>query len=165
MKPLLVVYYSRTGYTRRVAQSLAHAGAADIEELLPLRGYAGQWGYVRAALDALLRRKPALAPLRYRPEEYETVLVGVPVWTGRPAAPVRTFVAEYGSRCRRLAAFCTMGGRGGEAVLDTLADLAGKPLLARLVLNDREIDAGAGLANAPASQGLLQGLAIAARQP
>lgn len=165
MKPLLLVYYSRSGYTRRVAQALAHAGAADIEELQPLRGYAGHWGYVRAAFDALLHRKPALAPLRHRPEEYETVLVGVPVWVGRPAAPVRSFVAEYGPHCRRLAAFCTMGGSGGPAVLDALSDLAGKPLLARLVLNDREIDAGAGLADAPASQGLLQGLAIAARQP
>lgn len=159
MKPMLLVYYSRSGYTRRVAQALALASGADLEELRPVRDYAGPWGYLRAAGAALLRHRPALQPLRHRPADYATVLVGLPVWAGRIAAPVRSFVAEHGAACRRLGAFCTMGGRGGEAALDALARLAGQPLVARLVLTDREIEAGAGMADAPASKTLLQGLA------
>jgi flavodoxin len=33
MKPALVVYFSRTGYTQRVAEHIAHAVGADCEPI------------------------------------------------------------------------------------------------------------------------------------
>ena len=62
-----------------------------------------------------------------------------PVWAGRLSSPMRSYIHANAGRFRRLAAFCTMGGSGGETVLDEVAALCGKPLVARLVLSDTEI--------------------------
>jgi flavodoxin len=142
MNPYLIVYYSRSGYTRRVAEAIAASCAADVEALRPLRDYQGVGGYLRAALDTLRLRTPELQPLTHDPSAYQLVLLGTPVWGGHIPAPVYSFVSHHGAQCRRLAAFCTMGGSGGEKVLDTIAELAGKPLAGRLVLTDGDIDAG-----------------------
>jgi hypothetical protein len=158
VKPLLIVFYSRSGYTRRGAQALAQESHADIEEIRPLRDYPGPRGIARAIFDTLLRRQPALEPLRHCPADYQTVLIGTPVWAGRIAPPVRSFVATYAAGCRRLAAFCTMGGKDGGTVLDALSALAGKPLAWRTALSDAEIDAGMHLNRAPGGKGCLQGL-------
>jgi flavodoxin len=158
MRDLLIVYYSRSGYTRRVAQALATDGHADIEEIHPIRRYAGPMGLARAIWDTLLYRQPALEPMRYCPADYQTVLIGGPVWVGRMAPPVRSFVTTWAQGCNRLAAFCTMGGRGGDEVLDAVAALAGGPLAWRAVLSDAEIDAGAHLDRAPGCKGSTRGL-------
>jgi flavodoxin len=156
MKPLLIVYYSRSGHTRRVAQAFARASHADLEEILPIRDYSGSAGMFRALADTLLRRQPDLEPLHHCPADYQTVLIGGPTWAGRMSAPVRTFVATYGTGCQRLAAFCTMGGHGGDAALDALSRLARKPLAWRVVLTNPEIDAGAYLDCRPGSKGCLR---------
>lgn len=165
MKPLLVVYYSRSGYTRRAAVALADAARADIEEIRPLHDYQGPVGAIRAACDALLHRRPPIAPPRHLPADYETVLIGGPVWAGRMAAPVRSFAASLGPDCRRLAAFCTMGGRNGDAVLDALARLAGRPLAWRAAWSDADIDAGAHLACVRGDSGRLAELLAGAQAP
>lgn len=158
MKPLLIVYYSRSGYTRRVAQALADSGHADLEELRPIRDYPGTAGIIRALWDTLLNRQPALEPLHHCPADYQTVLIGGPIWAGRMAAPVRSFVATYGQGCKRLASFCTMAGSGGDAVFDAIARLAGKPLVWRAALSDSDIERGAHLDHRPGSKGCLNGL-------
>ncbi|TWI46802.1 flavodoxin-like protein [Pseudoduganella flava] len=150
MNPYLIVYFSRSGYTRRVAEAIAAGCAADIEELRPLRDYQGIGGYLRAALDTLRLRTPELQPLTHDPSAYQLVLVGTPVWAGHVPAPVYSFLSHHGAQCRRLAAFCTMGGSGGDKVLDKIAELAGKPLAGRLVLTDRDIEAGKLQSQAPA---------------
>ncbi len=158
MKPLLIVYYSRSGYTRRVAHALAAAGHADLEEIRPIRDYPGTAGIIRALRDTLLRREPALEPLHHCPADYQTVLIGGPVWAGRMAAPVRSFVATYGQGCQRLASFCTMAGSGGDAVFDAIARLAGKPLVWRAALSDPDIERGAHLDNGLGGKGCVKGL-------
>lgn len=150
MNPCLIVYYSRSGYTRRVAQALANGCAADVEELRPVRDYTGVLGYLRAAADTLRLRTPLLEPLQHDPSAYQLVVVGTPVWAGRIPAPVYTFLSEHAARCRHLAAFSTMGGQGADKVLDAMAELAGKPLAGRLVLTDREVDAGDYVERGPA---------------
>jgi flavodoxin len=158
MKPLLIVYYSRSGYTRQVAASMADAGQADLEEIRPLSEYRGTAGILRALRDTLLRREPGLEPLQHSPADYRTVLVGGPIWAGRIAAPVRSFVATYGPGCQRLAAFCTMGGQQGNAALNALERSAGRPLAWRAALSDADIKAGAYLDWTGPGTGFLAGL-------
>jgi flavodoxin len=49
MRRILVVYYSRTGYTRTLARTIAAAVKADVETLAGGRERHGLWGYRRCA--------------------------------------------------------------------------------------------------------------------
>jgi len=141
MKSCLVIYYSRTGITQEVARRVASACACDVEPIREERTRRGVPGYLRCGYEALARKSPAIMPIARNPGDYPLVILGTPVWAGRLSSPMRSYLEANKARLRQVAAFCTMGGSGGDKVLDEIAALCGKPLLARMVLTDHEIEA------------------------
>jgi hypothetical protein len=135
----LVVYYSRTGYTRRVAESLARRLNADLEPI-DAAPRPGVLGYLRCSLESLLKLQTAIRAPRHDPAAYGLVLVGGPVWFWGLSSPVRTWLQMRRRRLPQVAFFCTMGGSGAQHVFDTMAAVAGKRPLATLALTDRDID-------------------------
>jgi flavodoxin len=139
MKSCLVVYYSRTGITQEVAQRIAAGCACDIEPIRDMLPRDGVPGYLRCCYEAFARKTPPIAPIARNPGDYELVILGAPVWVGRLSSPMRSFIRANAARLPQVAAFCTMGGSGGDRALDEIAALCGKPLVARMALADREI--------------------------
>lgn len=120
---VLIAFYSMGGNTRRIAEEIRAATGADIEEIGEAHPRRGAVGLLRAMFDATLRRKPRILAIGHDPANYDLLLLGGPVWAGRMAAPVRTYAQQYGSRARRIAFFCTEGGRGAETAFTDLERL------------------------------------------
>jgi flavodoxin len=113
----LVVYYSRSGNTKRVAEMMARELKADLQELVDKRGRGGLLGFLRAGRDAMKKRITELEPLSQSPNDYDLILVGTPVWTSNPAPAVRAFLQSHDLSGKKVALFCTMSARGGEEAL------------------------------------------------
>jgi flavodoxin len=134
----LVVYYSRTGHTRTIAEALAPALGADVEELRDPTERRGVLGYLRSGLEATLG---VLAPIdapEHDPSSYDLVVIGGPVWGGVPS-PIRTYLWLERARLPRTAFFVTYGGFGAESVLEQMGALAGKKPVATLAVREREM--------------------------
>jgi flavodoxin len=141
MAKVLVVYYSRTGYTRRVAGEIAAQCGADVEEIRDSVARSGILGYLRCGREAMRRQQPVIAAATRNPAGYDLVVVGTPVWAGTLASPVRSWLSAHSAEITRVAFFCTQGGSGQAKVLAELAALC-KPPVATLALTDSEIDRG-----------------------
>jgi len=157
MKRMLVVYYSRTGHVRKVAEAIAGACAADLEPIREERSRSGLFGWIRSVREVRRGICPALLPPEHDVSVYELVVLGCPVWASRVASPMRSFLANQAGRLPEIALFCTMGGRGGDQVLGELASLCGKAPLATMAVRDAEI--GGDLAAKVA--GFIEALALA----
>jgi flavodoxin len=142
MKRILVVCYSRTGHTRRVAEAIAQHCDADVDWIKDRDARQGPIGYLRSLWQAVFHRKPWIRPARRNVADYSLVIVGTPVWAWNIASPVRSYLHRYGDRCRRVAFFCTYGGAGADKVLDNLQALSGKRAVATLALSQRLVDKG-----------------------
>jgi flavodoxin len=142
MKNCLLVFYSCTGYTRRVAEQIAKRIQCDICDIRERHPRSGLSGYLRSAFEALTGREPALQECGYDPSRYALVILGTPVWGGRVASPVRAFLSHHPLREARMATFCTYGGSGAEKALDSLIRLVGQAPVSRLALTNGEIDSG-----------------------
>jgi menaquinone-dependent protoporphyrinogen IX oxidase len=142
MAKTLIVYHSRSGYTRRVASALARRLRADVEEIRDIRPVDGPIGYAICALEAVLGITPALRRSRRDIASYDAIVVGTPVWFWSLSSPVRTWLAEHRLGRKRVAFFCTMGGAGGERVLAAMAELARARPVATLTMTDAEVDSG-----------------------
>lgn len=143
MRRILVVYYSRTGYTRALAGELVAALDADVDQLDDGRDRCGVWGYLRCAREALKKRTVQLLPPAYDPAQYDVVVLGTPVWAANVSSPLRSYVTAHKTRLRQVAFFCTQGGSGAAKVFRDLAELCGQAPVATLVLDDREINSHA----------------------
>lgn len=112
----LIVYYSRSGTTGRIARQLAHQLAADIDEIRVESNRMSAGGYLRCLLEAIAKGLPSMQT-RHDPRDYDRVIIGTPVWAGTVASPVRSYLCLHHGKLPKLSFFATMGGRGAEAVL------------------------------------------------
>jgi flavodoxin-like protein len=142
MSRILITYYSRSGYTRRVAESLGQLLDARVTTIEERRSRDGVFGYLRSAWDALRYRDADIAAPSVEPGHFDLVLIGTPVWASHPSSPARTFARRQRGRIKRVAFFCTLGGSGANAALDELQQVLGLAPLATLALTDKEIDSG-----------------------
>lgn len=135
---ILVVFYSRTGTTRRAASALAAMLAADVEEIILTQGRSGQFGYLRSLIEAI-NRKPAdiVAPKR-DPAAYDLVVIGSPVWAGCVSSPVRAYLDANQRRLPQVAFFCSFAQRGAESALAQMRMLARQAPLAECRVTPRE---------------------------
>jgi multimeric flavodoxin WrbA len=93
---VLVVYYSLTGNTARVARDVARRTGGDIESIRDSGYGVGFTGYIKAAIDAVRGASSQPGPLARNPRDYALTIVGTPVWVGHMTPPVRGWL----QRCR-----------------------------------------------------------------
>lgn len=136
---ILLVYYSRSGRTRSLAEHIAAQCGADIEEIVDSVGRRGVLGYLRSLFEALLRIPAPIELNRRSPRKYDTVIVGSPVWAGQVPSPVRSYLRRNRGRFRRVAFFCSHRGSGYHRMLHQLAVLSGRNPVATLALAEADV--------------------------
>ena len=120
----LVVYFSAQGHTKGVAQRIANNLGADIFELVPANEYTSDdldWTDSNSRVtqeyeDESLRNIELVSSTVDNWEEYDTVLIGYPIWWGIAAWPVDTFVKANDFNGKTVIPFCTSSSSGlGES--------------------------------------------------
>ena len=139
MKNILIVYYSRTGMTKKVADNLKEKLAADIEEVKDITGRSGAKGYFLAGRDATLRRLTKIEPIKTIPTNYDLVIIGTPIWSWNVSVPIRTYITEQKNNFKAVAFFCTMGGSGDQRAFREMGEIIGKDPQATLALKTIEV--------------------------
>lgn len=135
----LVVYFSRTGHTRQVAQEVAQLCHADLEEIRELTPRTGVWAYWRSGWQVLAHAEPPIRAPEKDPAGYDLVVIGTPIWIGQPAPPVRSYARLQASKFKRVAFFCTEGGSGERRAFDAMSRWCGKAPVATLAVLEKQL--------------------------
>lgn len=117
---ILVVYYSASGTTKRVATAIADATGADLYEITPVEPYTSDdlnWTNSSSRIsrehdDESLRdiALTEITPTDW--DSYDTVLIGYPIWWGIAAWPVDNFVKGNDFTGKTVIPFCTSSSSG-----------------------------------------------------
>jgi flavodoxin len=135
----LVVYYSRSGVTKKVGEAIAAALKCDAEEIVDTRDRSGALGYANAGKDAMFKRMTDIKPLQHNPAQYNVVIIGTPVWAWTMTPAVRTLITNYKPHLKNVAFFCTQGGSGNEGTFQAMDRLCDQRPLATLMLLQKEV--------------------------
>ena len=139
----LMVYYSRTGNTRRVADAVVEcmrdSAEVDVEELIDRRNRRGIGGSIGAGKDAMFKRPTEIDPVKADVASYDVVLIGTPVWAFTMCPAVRTFLAEHARQVKQTVFFLTTGGSGIERTLKHMQEMCRKDPLATLAVTEKEL--------------------------
>jgi flavodoxin len=139
---VLVIVYSYTGTSRRVAELLrAQHGwpVAHIHDARPRSGVLGGW---RCVLDAMLRRQPEIRYDGPPPSDYDAVVLVSPIWLLQLAGPMRSFVARQHRRLRKVAVLSVMGGEGEPDAAAEIGELLGRAPVLSAAVTRREVNNG-----------------------
>lgn len=107
----LVVYYSRTGNARFVAQTIAAEVGADVEEVIDLKKRSGVFGFLTGGSDARRGKKTEIGAVTKSPADYDLIVVGTPVWAGRPVPAITSYLKKNDLSGKKTAIFLTQGGK------------------------------------------------------
>jgi len=134
----LIVYYSRTGHTRKVAEDIAKELQCDTEEILDTVNRSGPIGWVNSGRHASQGAMTKLQPLKNDPSLYDIVIIGSPVWAAHVSTPVRTYLAENKDKLKKVAFFITLGNIGDETTFKDMEAICGKTPAATLAVRMKE---------------------------
>lgn len=130
---VLVVYYSASGNTARVAKDIADAAGADIFEITPTEPYTSDdldWTnedsrVSREHEDESLRDVPLTTTEVENWAEYDTVFIGYPIWWAIAAWPVDNFIKNNDFTGKTVIPFATSASSGMGQSGELLSDMAG----------------------------------------
>lgn len=117
MKALVAYFSAESGRTANVAKSLAAAIGADLFEIKPEKPYtSSDLNYMnplaRCNREHITKKQVPVSGRVENFAEYDTVLIGFPIWYGCAPNVVNTFCKEYDFTGKKVAAFATSGGSG-----------------------------------------------------
>ncbi|MEN6553549.1 MAG: flavodoxin [Methanobacterium sp.] len=118
----IILYYSRTKKTARVANTLAKEVSADIVEIEDLKKRSGPLNYINASVDAMRENKTNIKPQTVDLSEYGLVYIGTPVWAGKPAPAIITLIDKCDFQGKDVILFATLGGSGGRNTIERMKE-------------------------------------------
>ena len=123
---MLVLYYSQTGNTKALANEIATKLGADIEEIVAVNPYDGDF---QATIERCKQEHeqgdiPDIQPIKADLASYDIVFIGFPVWFGTYAPPVQKFLLGADLSGKKVVPFCTFGSGGLESSVNDLKQAA-----------------------------------------
>lgn len=94
-KDTLVVYFSRLGYTRKIAYEEANKSGAEIYELKTKERTDGTLGFWWSGRYAMHKWGMKIEDISIDLKTYSNVIIVSPIWAGSISAPIREFCYKY----------------------------------------------------------------------
>jgi flavodoxin len=121
---MLVLYYSQTSNTKAVAQEIATKLGADMEEIVSVNPYDGDF---QATIERCIQEReegviPEIQPVKADLAKYDVIFLGYPIWFGTYAPPVVTFLNQVDLSGKKIVPFCTFGSGGLDSSVRDLAE-------------------------------------------
>lgn len=138
-KKILVVYYSHSGNTERVAKDIAARLNADIEKITDKKDRSGFFGAMRAGKDATFGKLTTIGAMQKDPADYDLTIMGTPTWSWSMTPAIRTYISMCKDKFKQVAFFTTAGGTKPDKIVAKMERLAGKKAVAFTGFNQGEL--------------------------
>lgn len=120
----LILYFSQSGNTQKVANFIHEAVGGDIVRLETVKTYSDSYNDLldEAQEEQRNNARPELKTKIDNIEEYSTIFLGYPNWWGDMPMPLYTFLEEYDLSGKTIAPFVTSGGSGFSNTISTIRE-------------------------------------------
>jgi len=124
----LVVYYSRTGNTKKVAEIIANKLEADIDEIIDTKERKGFIGAITSLKDSF----GAETDIAFKkdPSKYDLVIIGTPIWMYTITPAVKAYLKR---KFKKVAFFCTCNSDRRIDAFKDMEKLVGRPIATLIV--------------------------------
>ena len=116
----IILYYSDSGKTKAIAESLAFNLKCDLCQIKDLKDRKGFTNRLTSTIDAFRESKTKIYPPSLDLGEYDTVYIGTPVWANNPTPAIITLIDSYRLRGKDIVLFTTASSSDGEAALEKM---------------------------------------------
>lgn len=141
-KEILIVYYSRTGKTKKVAEKLMEEFDCDIEEIYDRTSRKGLFGFIKSGYHAKKGKMTAITGEIKDVSDYKTVIICTPVWAGHVCSAIRTYIMLNKDKLKNVAFLSTSGGAKRSSVFSDMQELCLIEPLTKVSISGKDINKG-----------------------
>lgn len=142
MNKTLVAYFSASGTTRKIAEMIAEVGDFSLYEITPKELYTSDdlnWMNKKSRSSVEMSNKkirPEITDTDVHIKEYDTIILGFPIWWYVAPTIVNTFLEKYDFSGKKIVLFATSGGSGfGNTVKELKPSAPGAEIVEGKLLN------------------------------
>ena len=142
MNKTLVAYLSASGTTRKIAEMIAEVGDFSLYEITPKELYTSDdlnWMNKKSRSSVEMSNKkirPEITDTDAHIKEYDTIILGFPIWWYVAPTIVNTFLEKYDFSGKKIVLFATSGGSGfGNTVKELKPSAPGAEIVEGKLLN------------------------------
>lgn len=112
----LVVFYSYTGHTKMIAESIQRKLNCDILEIKPVKPYSTDYQTVvdEEQNNSSVGKTPDIQKIDKNLNDYDEIIIGTPVWWYTIAPVIRTFLTQNDLSNKTIKPFATNAGWLGQ---------------------------------------------------
>lgn len=149
MSKILISYFSASGVTKNVAEKISSIVNGDLFEIEPVNKYTSadlDWTNKQSRSSIEMNDKSSRPKIKDKVgniNDYDTVLIGFPVWWYTAPTIINTFIEENNLENKKVYIFATSGGSGVDGSLNDLKSaypninfVSGKRLSSNVSEND-----------------------------
>ncbi len=143
MAKAIVIYYTRTGTTRKFAEALANAFGASVVEIKDKKKRLGFFNWFRSGRDAYREFLTDIEPKTVDISGMDLVLFGTPVWAGKSSPAINTIISNLDLSGKKVVNFTTSGGENNDkafALMDKHATAKGGSVIGHTMVRARQIE-------------------------
>lgn len=139
MKALLV-YYSRTGRTKKIADKIQSELNCETEKIQDIKNREGILGWFLDGREAARKSTTKIKNIQYNPSDYDLVIIGSPTWNRHVSVPIRTYIQQHQKDFKHVALFTTGDVDKGDAIEDMKEMLKKRVIISMHLKREDEID-------------------------
>jgi flavodoxin len=106
----LIAYYSFTQNNEKLARHLQKQLNCDIVKIETTKNRTG----FSILFDLIFKRNPELKPVPYYLQDYEHVIFIAPIWAGKIAMPMKSFLINQKAKIKKYSFITLCGGSTGQ---------------------------------------------------
>ena len=118
-----VIFYSRTGNTKTVAEVIAETLNLHLQEIKDLKDRSGFFGFIGGMIDVRKNPKTTISPETFNLEEYNVLFIGSPIWGMKFAPAITTFLERTDFSGQKVILFTTTSSRMKQTAFDEYSEL------------------------------------------
>ncbi len=140
---ILIAFYSRTGNTKKISKLISNSLNCEYEEIIDLKKRTGFIiGFLKSGYDATRNKSTSINEIKKDPMIFDLIILGTPIWNKSMTPAMRTYIANNKSKFKKIAFFCTEGGKGGIKTFESMANLCDIEPISTLEITKKEIQKG-----------------------
>ncbi|KAJ5071981.1 exported protein-related [Anaeramoeba ignava] len=140
---ILIVFHSRSGNTKKIAQEIQNKFKkefeTDLEEIKTEKRYSKLGIIFAAGKDAMTKKLTNIAPPQKDVSQYSTVVVGTPIWAWTITPAVRTYLESQKKKFKKTAFFCTFGSSGDQGTFQEMKKILNLDPISTLPITRKEL--------------------------
>ncbi|MDP8211607.1 MAG: flavodoxin [Candidatus Stygibacter australis] len=121
-----IIYFSLTGFTKSIAETMAKVLDADLIPLLTEDAQSKDSKFIsilKGGSQVMGKKKPKLIEYNFNPADYDLVIIGTPVWAWSFVPALRTFFGEHDLAGKKVAVYATHQGGPGKTLKNMIAEM------------------------------------------